>query len=514
MASKSDLAGEESNAPKSTTQAGKFRQTTSSEPFLQADDGDINKLLIFTTAENLRQLCTEDTVYWDGTFYTASPMFDSIFTIHVFVGTAMIPLVYSLLRQRDAYTYIRFFNLLKNITNQHNLNFQPDRVSLDFECASRNAVSHVFPNAELKGLYQELKIIREILPIDDELQKALHSVFDELDKPIDNDSEKLRSSIVSFVSLLSSLKKNDLNVAVGGKLFQNASSIFKQLSTVHPVFSVLYFVIVAGMTLFNRQTNGPNLETTLREMLKEQSDNDMLNECEGIKCTLTKYAKLVCAMGDKKLETHEVSAVCAMVPIGDGFATMGKLAKRIKELRDEEYEKYCNNRTSEFEKIVRYIHVYCCLDTMKRGILWHIYALLKFSNNSPSLIKGVKAVIEEQQHENKELLKFLVWPSRETAIIHYSGNLFEHEIIQQFLEEHEMKMDDLNFLCEGVYHIKPVVYKDSRMYMAKHRFKFVRWTYTKSVSQKKTLLHSSVQVLAEIIFILIPTETPSIMLGR
>ncbi|CAG2207010.1 unnamed protein product [Mytilus edulis] len=152
------------------------------------------------------------------------------------------------------------------------------------------------------GLYQELKIIREILPIDDELQKALHSVFAELDKLIDTDLEKLRSSIVSFVSLLSSLKKNDLNVAVGGKLFQNASSIFKQLSTVHPVFSVLYFVIVAGMTLFNKQTNGPNLESTLREMLKEQSDNDMLNECEGIKCTLTKYAKLVCAMGDKNLK--------------------------------------------------------------------------------------------------------------------------------------------------------------------------------------------------------------------
>ncbi|CAC5422888.1 unnamed protein product [Mytilus coruscus] len=339
------------------------------------------------------------------------------------------------------------------------------------------------------GLYQELQIILEILPIDDELRKALQSVFSELDKLSDADSEELRSSIVSFVSLLPSLKKNDLNVAVGVQLFQNASSIFKQLSTVHPVFSVVYFVVVAGMALFNRQTNGPNLETTLKEMLKEQSDSDMLNECEGIKCTLTKYAKLVCAMGDKKLETHEVSAVCAMVPIGDGFATMGKLAKRIKELRDEEYEKYCSYRTSEFEKIVRYIHVYCCLDTMKRGILWHIFALLKFSNNSPSLIKGVKAVIEEQQDENRELLKFLVRPSRETAIIHYSGNLFEHQIIQQFLEEHEMKMDDLNFLCEGVYHIKPVMYKDSKMYMAKNKLpglKFVRWTYTKSVTQKKT----------------------------
>ncbi|XP_063442112.1 uncharacterized protein LOC134722421 [Mytilus trossulus] len=52
---------------------------------------------------------------------------------------------------RDAEYYIRFFNLLKNIANQLYLNFHPNKVSLDFECASRNAVSHVFPNAELKG---------------------------------------------------------------------------------------------------------------------------------------------------------------------------------------------------------------------------------------------------------------------------------------------------------------------------------------------------------------------------
>ncbi|CAC5366373.1 unnamed protein product [Mytilus coruscus] len=72
---------------------GKCRQTPSREPFLQADDGDINKLLIFTTAENLRQLCIADTVYCDGTFFTAPPMFDSIFTIHAFVGTAMFLII-------------------------------------------------------------------------------------------------------------------------------------------------------------------------------------------------------------------------------------------------------------------------------------------------------------------------------------------------------------------------------------------------------------------------------------
>ncbi|CAC5418680.1 unnamed protein product [Mytilus coruscus] len=61
-------------AQKLSTFERKFRQTTSREPFLQADDGDVNKLLIFTTAENLQQLCTADTIYCDGTFYTAPPI--------------------------------------------------------------------------------------------------------------------------------------------------------------------------------------------------------------------------------------------------------------------------------------------------------------------------------------------------------------------------------------------------------------------------------------------------------
>lgn len=130
---------------------GKFRHTTSGEPFLQADDGDIDKLLIFATSENIQHLCSVDRIYCDGTFYTAPPMFDSIFTIHAFVGTAMFPLVYSLLPKRDTATYVRLFTLLKQIANRQNINFEPNSVSLDFECASRNAVTQIFPAAELKG---------------------------------------------------------------------------------------------------------------------------------------------------------------------------------------------------------------------------------------------------------------------------------------------------------------------------------------------------------------------------
>ena len=70
-------------------------------------------------------------------------------TIHAFVGDVMFPLVFSLLPKRDIATYNRFFTLLKDIASRHNLNFSTRRVSLDFECASRNAATDTFPTAEL-----------------------------------------------------------------------------------------------------------------------------------------------------------------------------------------------------------------------------------------------------------------------------------------------------------------------------------------------------------------------------
>ena len=68
-------------------------------------------------------------------------MFDSIFTKHAFVGNAMFPLVFSQLPKRDTETYIRLFSLVKDIANRHKLIFSPNSISLDFECASRNAAT-------------------------------------------------------------------------------------------------------------------------------------------------------------------------------------------------------------------------------------------------------------------------------------------------------------------------------------------------------------------------------------
>jgi hypothetical protein len=57
---------------------GKFRLTTSQEQFLQTDDGDIDKILLFSTTEYLLHLCAAETIYCDGTSYTALPMFNRI----------------------------------------------------------------------------------------------------------------------------------------------------------------------------------------------------------------------------------------------------------------------------------------------------------------------------------------------------------------------------------------------------------------------------------------------------
>jgi len=104
--------------------------TISQEQFLQADDGDIDKILPFSTTENLLHLCAAETIYCDGTkkctIYTTLQMFDQIFTIHALVGDVMFPLVFSLLPGRDTATYNKFFTLLKDIASRHNFNFIPE----------------------------------------------------------------------------------------------------------------------------------------------------------------------------------------------------------------------------------------------------------------------------------------------------------------------------------------------------------------------------------------------------
>lgn len=122
-----------------------FRQITSGEPFLQAQDGDINKILSFQLLR-ISITCVMQTEYTVMELSILRPnMFDSIFTIHEFVGSAMFPLVFS---QR----HIRLFTLLQEICRRHNQTLSPTSVSLDFVCASTYCSSRDFPHSGTQRL--------------------------------------------------------------------------------------------------------------------------------------------------------------------------------------------------------------------------------------------------------------------------------------------------------------------------------------------------------------------------
>lgn len=132
---------------------GPWRETTTGDNFLLIDDGGQERILVFSTIFNLTHLTAALTVYGDGTFYTCPSVFYQLYTLHAFVDGAMYPLVYALLPGKDEDTYTRFFTLLKDFCQQHQLRLSPETIFLDYETAVHNAASIVFPGIIKKGCF-------------------------------------------------------------------------------------------------------------------------------------------------------------------------------------------------------------------------------------------------------------------------------------------------------------------------------------------------------------------------
>ena len=72
----------------------KWRETTTGDQFLLADDGDNNKILVFGTADNLRHLSNANTIFGDGTFYASPVLFKQLYTLHALIDNDMYPLIF------------------------------------------------------------------------------------------------------------------------------------------------------------------------------------------------------------------------------------------------------------------------------------------------------------------------------------------------------------------------------------------------------------------------------------
>lgn len=132
-----------------------LRSTLSGQKFLQADmDVGDEKVLLFTTVEDLKNL--EKCEFWmaDGTFKTAPNLFLQLFTIHGCVGGingTVVPLVYVLMTSKSRECYDEVMRCLTTAAVENNIVLNPKYVLTDFEMASMKAFAGEYPNSQSKG---------------------------------------------------------------------------------------------------------------------------------------------------------------------------------------------------------------------------------------------------------------------------------------------------------------------------------------------------------------------------
>ena len=121
--------------------------------FLIHDSGPgDDRIIIFSTAENLVLLVQSREWFADGTFKVTPQPFHQLYTIHARLFGSVIPLVFVLMPNRTRETYRRVLHQLK--FQQPGLN--PQHVMMDFEMAAIGAFRDEFPDVECSGCFFHL----------------------------------------------------------------------------------------------------------------------------------------------------------------------------------------------------------------------------------------------------------------------------------------------------------------------------------------------------------------------
>lgn len=127
-----------------------FQKTEKYDLFLLFDSGKVEeRMLIFATKENLKELSNSQHCFVDGTFDIVPNIFSQLFSIHCIKNTKIIPLVYALLPNKKQTTYIKLLTKILELEK----NLKPVSVMSDFEKASISAFEEIFPNISIRGCF-------------------------------------------------------------------------------------------------------------------------------------------------------------------------------------------------------------------------------------------------------------------------------------------------------------------------------------------------------------------------
>ena len=109
-------------------------------------------ITIFTTQEQLELLADSRFILADGTFKTASPPYQQLYTIHSIENNRRVPLVFALMTNKATVDYERLLHLLHRYTQRAtNRIWDPQMVITDYELGMMNAVRTQLPNSDNGG---------------------------------------------------------------------------------------------------------------------------------------------------------------------------------------------------------------------------------------------------------------------------------------------------------------------------------------------------------------------------
>jgi len=135
------------------TLAGDWAYTLGGEPFILAEEGADDNIILLGTQSNLHHLAEAECLYMDGTFQTCPRLFYQIFSIHIVKYGQTFPMVYGLLPNKQQATYNRMFMMVKEAALNLGLELTPSSVLSDFEQALINSVRLNFPTAQYRRCY-------------------------------------------------------------------------------------------------------------------------------------------------------------------------------------------------------------------------------------------------------------------------------------------------------------------------------------------------------------------------
>lgn len=88
---------------------GNWTKANNDKEFLQVNDDDDDKIMIFGTIDFLKKLCDCKTIYMDGTFYISPDIFSQIYSVHGFYKNQMICFLYCLFQTKQKKRMLDFF---------------------------------------------------------------------------------------------------------------------------------------------------------------------------------------------------------------------------------------------------------------------------------------------------------------------------------------------------------------------------------------------------------------------